>query len=114
MEDKYFTVKEVDLNNHCPECYSTEGLHLTFKQKFVETLFYRAISNDLQHHMVCNTCNTEIFPVRWTKEIERVFEYQQRAFVPKSATFKLKRITWILLISLVILVVVLNIFLFNN
>ena len=40
MEGSYFTVKEVDLNNHCPECYSNEGLQLTFKQKFVENAFY--------------------------------------------------------------------------
>lgn len=114
MEDKFFTVKEVALNNHCPECYSTDGLQLTFKQKFVENAFYRAISNDVKHTMTCNTCHTEIFPVRWTKEIERVFEYQQKACRPKSATFKLKKLTWILLIVLVLLVVMLNVFLFNN
>ena len=114
MEDKYYTVKEVDLNNHCPECYSTDGLHLTFKQKFVENAFYRAISNDIQHSMFCKNCNTEIYPVRWTEDIERVFEYQQRAYVPKSATFKLKKLSWILLIAAIIIVVVLNVFMFNN
>ena len=114
MEDTFFTVKEVTLNNHCPECYSTDGLQLTFKQKFVENVFYRAISTDVKHSMVCNTCTTEIFPVRWTDEIERVFEYQQRAFVPKAAAFKLKQLTWILLIVLVVVVVALNVWLFNN
>ncbi|MEZ4801213.1 MAG: hypothetical protein R2797_00465 [Gelidibacter sp.] len=114
MEDKFFTVKEVSLNNHCPECYSTDGLQLTFKQKFVENAFYKAISSDVKQTMHCNTCHTEIFPVRWTEDIERVFEYQQRAFVPKSATFKLKKLTWILLIALVAIVVILNVFLFNN
>ena len=114
MEDKFFTVKEVALNNHCPECYSTDGLQIVFKQKFVETPFYKAISKDVKHQMNCNTCNTEIFPVRWTDDIERVFEYQQRAFVAKPATLKLKKLSWILLIAAIVLVVVLNIFLFNN
>ena len=114
MEEKFFTVKEVTLNNHCPECYSKDGLQLTFKQKFVENAFYRAISNDVKHSMICKTCTTEIFPVQWTDDLERVFEYQQRAFVPKSATFKLKQLTWILLVVFVVIVIVLNLFLFNN
>lgn len=114
MEEKFFTVKEVELNNHCPECYSKDGLQLTFKQKFVENAFYKAISNEVKHLMVCNTCTTEIFPVRWTEDIERIYDYQQKAFVPKAATFKLKKLTWILMVVAVVLVVILNIFLFNN
>lgn len=114
MKEKFFTVTEVVLNNHCPECYSNDGLQLTFKQKFVENAFYRAISNDVKHKMVCNNCNTEIFPVRWNDDLERVMEYQQKAFIPKSATFKLKKLSWILLIALIVIVVVLNLFLFNN
>ncbi|MEO6347689.1 MAG: hypothetical protein ABIO60_07245 [Aquaticitalea sp.] len=114
MEEKFFTVKEVELINHCPECYSTDGLQLTFKQKFVENAFYKAISNDIKHTLVCHTCNTEIYPVRWTNDLEQVFEYQQRAFVPKSATFKLKKLTWIVLIAAIALIVLLNVYLFNS
>ena len=114
MEAKFFTVKEVALNNNCPECYSTEGLQLTFKQKFVETAFYRAISNDIKHSMICSNCHTEIFPVRWTEGLERVYEYQERALVPKPAAFKLKKLSWILLIVLIVLVILLNIYLFNS
>ena len=44
MENKFFTLKEVELNNNCPECYSREGLQLTFKQRFVENFFYKAIT----------------------------------------------------------------------
>jgi hypothetical protein len=114
MEEKFYTVKEVMLNNHCPECYSNDGLQLTFKQKFVENSFYKAISNEIKHTMVCHTCNTEIFPVRWTNDLERIFEYQERAFVPKSATFKLKKLTWAALIVTIALIILLNIYLFNS
>lgn len=114
MEDSYVTVKEVSLNNHCPECYSTDGLQLTFKQRFVENIFYKAIAKDIKHFMVCNTCNTEIFPVSWSNDLEKVFEYQERAFIPRSAAFKLKQLTWILLAVLIVLVIVLNIYLFNS
>lgn len=114
MVEKFFTVKEVALNNHCPECYSKDGLKLTFKQKFVENMFYRAISTDITHTLVCHTCNTVIFPIRWDDDIERVFEYQEKAMVPKSATFKLKKLPWILLIVAVVIIILLNIYLFNS
>jgi hypothetical protein len=114
MEEKFFTVKEVSLNNNCPECYSKDGLELTFKQRFVENTFYKAISNDVKHSLVCHTCNTEIFPVRWTNDLEQVVNYQQRAFVPKSATFKLKKLSLVILVITIILVVILNVYLFNT
>lgn len=114
MQDKFFTVKEVSLNNHCPECYSNDGLRLTFKQRFVENTFYRAISNDIKHSLICQTCDTEIFPVRWTDDLERVYEYQERALTPKSATFQLKKLTWVLLVAVIAIVVLLNVYLFNN
>ena len=114
MKEKFFTVKEASLNNHCPECYSNDGLHLTFKQKFVENAFYKAISPDIKHTLVCHTCNTEIFPVRWTDDLEQIFEYHKRALVPKSATFKLKKLTWILLVVAIALIVLLNVYLFNS
>lgn len=104
MEHKFFTLKEVKLNNHCPECYSNDGLELTFKQKFVENVLYKAITEDTTKAMYCNTCDTEIFPVRWTDEIERVVEYQTRAATPKPKSLKLKPLAWIIIILDVILI----------
>ena len=46
MSEKLITIKEVNLNNNCPECYNTSGLQLTFKQKFKETNLYRSITNE--------------------------------------------------------------------
>lgn len=100
MKDQFFTLKTVELNNNCPECYSQEGLLLTFKQGFVENRFYRAISKDLKTSMCCNTCNSEIFPVQWTDDIERVYDYQTRATSPKPSGIKLKTITWVILTSI--------------
>lgn len=108
---KFFTLKEVRLSNNCPECYSNDSLEITFKQKFTENVFYKAITNDITHEMHCFNCNTAIFPVRWTDDIERVVEYQQRAVKPKSKSVKLKPLAWIvilldlLIVTLIILVV---------
>ncbi|MBT8311103.1 MAG: hypothetical protein EX254_09070 [Flavobacteriaceae bacterium] len=109
MTDKLITVKEVSLNNNCPECYSTDGLTLTFKQKFKETKFYRSITNEVVEELKCNKCQSTIYPVSWTDAIDRVVDYQKKAFVPKPASLKLKRLAWIIfiVIDLITLLVIL-------
>ncbi|WP_299398489.1 hypothetical protein [uncultured Gelidibacter sp.] len=110
MEEKFFTLREVELNNNCPECYSRDGLQLTFKQRFIENSFYRAISKETAHSLFCKVCETPIFPARWTDDIERVFEYQQRASSPKPTSFKLKTMSWVLILALAILLIVVTLF----
>ncbi|WP_034041925.1 hypothetical protein [Wocania ichthyoenteri] len=104
MSEKFITIKEVALNNNCPECYSKDGLRLTFKQKLLETKFYKSITKEISHSITCETCNTTIYPVRWTDDIERVFEYQKKAFVPKKASTYLKKLSWIVIIFIAIVI----------
>jgi hypothetical protein len=104
LKNQYIHIKTECLNNHCPECFSTEGLQLSFKQKYNETRFYKAMTNDIINELKCKICNTEIFPVRWTNDIEGVVDYKKKAFTPKPKSFKLKRLAWILLISLDVLI----------
>lgn len=97
--ETFIPVKTVVLKNNCPECFSNTGLQLTFLQKFEETSFYKSITNIVQHEISCSNCNTTIYPERWTDDIERVFEYQQRAFEPRPSSRYFKRLFWILFIS---------------
>jgi len=97
MTDKSIILKEVRLNNHCPECYSNKDLVLIFRQQFVETTFYKALTENISHSLSCKKCNSEIFPVRWTDDIEQVVDYQIRAAHPKPKALKLKKIAWILI-----------------
>jgi len=104
---KFFTLKTARLNNNCPECYSNDELELTFKQKFIETNFYKAITHDISHEMYCHTCNTSIFPIQWTEDIERIVAYQERVARPKPKSLKLKPLAWIiLLLGLVVFVAI--------
>lgn len=105
MHDEFIPIKEVALKNNCPECFSTEGLRLTFKQRFKETQFYKSITADIEQEINCNTCNNKIYPVQWTDDIERVVEYQKRAFTPKKTSRYLKKASWIIigLIGLVLI-----------
>ena len=109
-QQQYFTLKEVQLNNNCPECYSNDGLRLTFKQRFVENAFYKAITQETIYDMHCNTCDTAIFPIRWTDGIEQVIAYQKRAVTPKPKSLKLKQLAWILIIADMILLIVVILF----
>ncbi|PQV51655.1 hypothetical protein CLV33_101582 [Jejuia pallidilutea] len=97
--EKLIPVKKVTLKNNCPECFSNNGLQLTFSQMFVETSFYKSITNNISHTIVCNTCNSTIYPERWTDDIERVFTYQQKAFTPKPASKYYKKIFWIVIVA---------------
>lgn len=103
MSKRFIAIKEFTLNNNCPECYSKDGLRLTFKQKFIETKFYKSITKDIKNNIVCKTCNSTIYPVQWTDDIERVFEYHQKAFIPKKASTYLKKLSWIVIICIAII-----------
>lgn len=96
--ENYFTLKEVQLNNNCPECYANDGLELTFKQKISDNIFLKAITDETKHQMHCNNCNTNIYPVSWDDDIERVVAYHERAIVPKKKSWKLKPFAYVFII----------------
>lgn len=104
MSDKLIKVKEVALKNNCPECYSTEGLRLTFKQKIVVTKFYKSITDDIYHELDCEKCNSIIYPVAWTDDIDRVVDYQKKAFTPKKPSTYLKKLSWIVIILVALII----------
>lgn len=106
MDNQFITIKEVAIKNNCPECYNATGLHFTFKQKFLDTRFYKSLTTETAHQLFCKTCETIIYPVNWTDDIDRVFDYHQRAFIPRKASFKLKKSAWIAIGVLVGILVV--------
>lgn len=72
-------------------------MRLKFKQKFIENTFYKSITSEIDYEITCKTCNSRIYPVQWTDDIERVFEYQKKAFIPKQTSTYLKKATWLVL-----------------
>src|SRR5690606_33536257 len=105
MHEKFITVKEVALNNNCPECYGKGGLMLTFKQKVIENQFYKSITAEIKEAIHCNKCNNTIYPERWTDDIERIVEYQQKAFKPMAASTYIKKTSWIIIAFASIIIV---------
>ena len=95
MEESFITLKEVPINNNCPEFFNNTGLKIIFKQKFIETKFYKSITDSIAKEMLCENCNTIIYPVRWTDDIESVVDYQTKALSPKKASTYFKKLTWV-------------------
>ena len=103
MNEKLINIKEVSLNNNCPECYNNNGLRFSIKQKIIETKFYKSITSEVKYELECKNCNTFIYPVQWTDDIDRVVDYQKKAFQPKPTSTYLKKASWITIISAFVL-----------
>ncbi|PKQ44657.1 hypothetical protein [Confluentibacter flavum] len=105
MDETLITVKEVALNNNCPECYGRGGLILTFKQKVIENQLYKSITSEIKESIHCKTCNNIVYPEQWTDDIDRIVEYQQKAFKALASSTYIKKTSWIIiaLVSIVIL-----------
>ncbi len=100
MSTDFIILKEAPLTNNCPECYSTEGLTLSFKQKKVASALIHRVTSEVVESIDCKNCNTKIYPVRWTDDIERVYDYHKKTVTPKKTSFKLTPLfIWLLVID---------------
>ncbi|MCT8339550.1 hypothetical protein MG296_05760 [Flavobacteriaceae bacterium TK19130] len=81
---------KAELNNNCPECFATDGLELTFTQKEKLTKWYRKASPEIGEQLICHTCGTTLYPIRWTEDIERVYQYHKKRIRPLSSKMRLR------------------------
>ena len=94
---EYLTLKHARISNNCPECYSNDSLEITFKQKRVETKLYQTMTKEIKGEIYCLNCKLQIFPIRWTDDIDRVVDYHKRTINETSNATKLKPRAWLLL-----------------
>ncbi|TLP82609.1 hypothetical protein [Maribacter sp. ACAM166] len=87
VKEKLIVIKEANLNNNCPECFN-QDLNLTFYQKHTFGSLFHKTTGDLSHKLVCNTCQTTIYPVSWTEDLERMVSYYQKTAVPAEKSSK--------------------------
>tara|TARA_R110000868_G_scaffold32076_1_gene117062 strand:+ start:8813 stop:9166 length:354 start_codon:yes stop_codon:yes gene_type:complete len=100
---KMEVIKEADLTNNCPECFNQE-LKLSFYQKHSYGKFVHKTTNEVTSELKCKKCFTLIYPVTWTPDIERVYEYYQKMAVPKRTSIKFTSLFYILILVLIILI----------
>ncbi|SDQ08674.1 hypothetical protein [Flagellimonas zhangzhouensis] len=102
-KEKQLVIKEADITNNCPECFNQE-LSLTFYQKHTFNAFFHRTTGEVTHEIKCKTCNSTIYPVNWTEDIERVFEYYSKLVQPDRPSVRFTTLFFILLIALLCLV----------
>ncbi|MAP53651.1 hypothetical protein [Altibacter sp.] len=90
--------------NNCPECFATNGLEFTFSQEITETKWYHKADKTITESLFCHTCNTNVYPVRWNDDIERVYEYHQKLVVPHTTGTHLTSLAYIFLLVGIVLV----------
>ena len=102
---KLEVIKEADLSNNCPECFN-QGLEISFYQKHSYGKFVHKTTKDVSSVIKCKKCLSEIYPVKWTPDIERVYEYYQKMVVPKKASVKFTKLVYILILSAIVLIAI--------
>jgi len=99
MEKKTRVLHTAKINNNCPECYSTDGLEFIFSQEEVENKLYSKANKEVVETLHCQTCDQDIYPVNWTQDIERVYDYHRKVAKPKSSGIKLKPLAYLLILT---------------
>lgn len=83
-KEQFEVVKEAVITNNCPECYNQE-MTLKFLQRHLYNRLYHRTTSEVQHEIKCNKCHSLIYPVKWTEDIERSFDYYQKTVNPATA-----------------------------
>jgi hypothetical protein len=103
-KEKNILIKEAQLTNNCPECFSDEDLTLYFYQRIKSNRFYIKVTREITQNIICKKCKSTIFPARWTDDIERVFTYYDKTVQPRKASLRFTSTFYILILLLVIMV----------
>jgi len=101
--EKLVLIKEADLTNNCPECFN-QDLKLTFYQKHRLGKFIHRVTGEVTNKIVCNKCGSNIYPAKWTDDIERIFEYYRKMVQPEKNSLKFKPLFYIMVLILIALV----------
>ena len=102
-KEKQIAIKEAEITNNCPECFNQE-LKLTFYQKHTYNPFYHRTTDQVTHEIKCKKCFSIIYPVNWTDDIERVFDYYNKLVTPDRKSVRFTTLFFIILIVLLALV----------
>lgn len=101
--EKLVVIKQADLTNNCPECYNQE-IKLTFYQKHRHGRFSHRATGEVTHELKCKTCNSILYPVKWTEDIERVFDYYQKTVVPEKTSLKFTPLFYGMILLVIVLI----------
>lgn len=104
MTSKTTTLHTARLKNNCPTCFGTDGLEFTFTQKENETALFKKPDATIENALYCHSCKNSIYPVNWTEDIERVFDYNKKIAETNKQFLKVKPLFYILVVVAIVLV----------
>ncbi|GGG36890.1 hypothetical protein GCM10011414_02830 [Croceivirga lutea] len=99
VKEKQIKIKEAEITNNCPVCFNQE-LMLTFYQKHKYTAFYQKTTDVVTNEIKCKKCSSVIYPVDWTTDIERVYEYYNKLVQPDKTSIRFTTLFFVLLLIL--------------
>ena len=105
MTNKTHILHTARLKNNCPTCFGADGLEFTFTQSEKDSAFFKRPASEIESKLFCHTCTNDIYPVNWTEDIERVFEYNKKLAATKKYNLKVKPLFYIVLLSAIMVVV---------
>ncbi len=103
MKSEYIIIKETKLTNNCPECYSNDGMVLSFKQEKQKSKFLVRTKKNVIENIECAKCENTIYPGQWTDDIERVYDYHKKTISSKPASLKFTSLFYFLLFVILII-----------
>lgn len=103
-KEKLLVIKEADLTNNCPECFN-QDLKLTFYQKHSYGSLVHKTTNEVTHKILCNKCKSDIYPAKWTDDIERLFDYYQKTVTPEKTSLKLTPLFYGIIIAVLLIAI---------
>lgn len=104
MTTKTHTLHTARSKNNCPTCFGTDGLEFTFTQSEKDTPLFKKPAKLIEEKLYCHTCKTDIYPVNWTEDIERVHEYNKKIAETNKHYLKVKPLFYILITVAIIIV----------
>ncbi len=95
-------IKESVITNNCPECFN-QDMTLSFYQKHLYNRFYHRITPVVEHQIKCNKCQSVIYPVKWTEDIERIFEYYRKTVTPEASKTRFTFLFYALILAVILI-----------
>ena len=114
MDPKVIVLKEARLTNNCPECYATDRLHLSFVKQKEISAFAERIPKEFTSTMKCQKCHTEIYPGRFTEDIQRVYDYHKKTVLPTKSSVKWKPLFYVVIFILIAVIVLITFYTINT
>jgi hypothetical protein len=78
------------IKNNCPNCFSDQGLQLDIFQTENDNIFCKKASKEVRSTLYCPRCESEIFPISWDADIERVEAYHRKLAKKLQPNYRLK------------------------